>query len=180
METNFLGPFKIIQAVLPGMRERKRGTIVNVSSIGGLRALPAVSMYSASKYALEALSESLAAEVADFGIRLFIVEPGGFKTNFMSAGAIEYVPMSEQYKGTAVETTFEKFRDMEGKQVGDPDKGCQNIFEVVMGEGMAREKKEYLRLPLEKDCVVQARAKFRLLEETFDAMEEIASSTDLE
>lgn len=84
MNTNYFGPLYAMQAVLPGMRAQKSGTIVNVSSVAAQDPKPACSLYCASKAALEATSESLAIEVAPHGINILIVEPGGFRTDFVN------------------------------------------------------------------------------------------------
>lgn len=88
MTTNFFGPLYTLQAVLPAMRAQRSGTIVNISSGA---ALPACSLYSASKAALEAASESLAKEVAPHNIRVLIVEPANFRTNFVGAVSFEFI-----------------------------------------------------------------------------------------
>ncbi len=85
METNFFGPLYSIQAALPGLRAQQSGTIINVSSVAAKDPQPACSLYCASKAALEAASESLAKEVAPHKIRVLIVEPGAFRTNFVNA-----------------------------------------------------------------------------------------------
>ena len=85
MATNFFGPLYTLQAALPAMRAQRSGTIINISSVAAKDPLPACSLYSASKAALEAASESLAKEVASHNIRVLIVEPGNFRTNFVSA-----------------------------------------------------------------------------------------------
>ena len=87
MEANFYGPFRIMKAVLPDMRARKSGTIMNISSAQGLCPSPVCGIYAAGKHALEGLSESLSFEVAPFGVHVLIVEPGAFRTNFSSGGA---------------------------------------------------------------------------------------------
>ncbi|MGI4899670.1 MAG: oxidoreductase, partial [Janthinobacterium lividum] len=81
-ETNFFGLVNVIQAVLPGMREKRSGHIVNFSSIGGLRAFTATGYYHATKFAVEGLSESLSQEVAPLGIKVLLVEPGPFRTDW--------------------------------------------------------------------------------------------------
>lgn len=85
MATNFFGPLYTLQAALPSMREHRSGTIVNVSSVAARDPQPACSLYCASKAALEGATESLAREVAPHNIRVLIVEPGNFRTNFVSA-----------------------------------------------------------------------------------------------
>ena len=88
-ETNVFGPLRMIQAVLPQMRARGPGTIVNVSSVSGRVAAPLSAFYAASKFALEAMSEALHIEVGHFGIRTIVIEPGFFKTN-ISESHLDY------------------------------------------------------------------------------------------
>lgn len=90
MTTNFFGPLYTLQAVLPVMRAQRSGTIVNISSGAAQDPLPACSLYSASKAALEAASEALAKEVAPHNIRVLIVEPGNFRTNFVGAVSFSF------------------------------------------------------------------------------------------
>jgi NAD(P)-dependent dehydrogenase (short-subunit alcohol dehydrogenase family) len=97
MEANFYGPFRIMKAVLPSMRARRSGTIMNISSAQVLCPSPARGMYAASKHALEGLSESISLEVAPLGIRVLVVEPCAFRTNFSSSGAANYIEPSEAY-----------------------------------------------------------------------------------
>ena len=177
LDTNFFGPFNTIKAVLPGMRERKSGTIVNFSSIGGLRAAPTSSLYGGSKFLLEGFSEALAQEVAPFGVRVLIVEPGAFRSDFLTGNNMMAVSVSEAYKGTPAEISIQKYRDMNGKQEGDVEKGAQRVYEVIVGEGMAKGKGQYLRLPLGNDCLQQARVKLNGVLENLEAYEEIAKST---
>ncbi|KAI1176171.1 putative short-chain dehydrogenase [Nemania sp. FL0916] len=137
LATNFFGPLYTLQAALPGMRQRKSGTIVNVSSVAAKDPLPACSLYSASKAALEAASDSLAKEVAPHGIKVLIVEPGNFRTNFVSALADASPDPSTvpQHYDDPVGAVMRKFLTVHGKQIGDPERGVERIFEAVTGEG---------------------------------------------
>ena len=99
-ETNFFGALWMMQAVLPGMRERRSGTIVNVTSVAGRFNVAGQSMYCASKFALESLSECLAIEVREFGIRIVIIEPGAFKTEIVARGALTQVDDDSPYATT--------------------------------------------------------------------------------
>ncbi|MEU6409777.1 SDR family NAD(P)-dependent oxidoreductase [Microbispora sp. NPDC046933] len=93
LETNLLGALWVTQAVLPGMRERGRGHILQVSSIGGVAAFPMLGLYNASKWGLEAFSESLAQEVAPHGIRVTIIEPGPYGTDWSGSSAVHAEPL---------------------------------------------------------------------------------------
>ena len=177
LDTNFFGPFNTIKAVLPGMRERQSGTIVNFSSIGGLRAAPTSSLYGGSKFLIEGFSEALSQEVAPFGVRVLIVEPGAFRSDFMTGGNMKTVSVSDAYRGTVAEATLQKYQDLDGKQEGDVEKGAHRVYEVIVGEGMAKGKQQYLRLPLGDDCLKQARMKLNGVLENLEAYEDIARST---
>ena len=100
-ETNFFGLVALTKAVLPGMRERRSGTVVNVSSIGGLVSFGATGYYHATKYALEGMSESLAIEVAPLGIKVMIVEPGPFRTDWSGRSILESATVIDDYGPTA-------------------------------------------------------------------------------
>ncbi|OJJ64708.1 hypothetical protein ASPSYDRAFT_54154 [Aspergillus sydowii CBS 593.65] len=180
METNFFGPFRLIKAFLPTLRSRGNSTIVNISSIAGQDAQPTCGLYAASKFALEALSEALSREVAAFNISVLIVEPGAFRTNFLSAAQATETPLSEPYKGGIVETVLGKFDAAQGKQRGDPAKAVRRVFEVVTGTGEAgRLKGKILRFPLGPDCVERIEAKMGRLQSDWDATREVALGTDL-
>ncbi|KAI0845091.1 NAD(P)-binding protein [Daldinia vernicosa] len=180
IQTNFFGPIYAIQAVLPGMRSRKSGTIVNISSIAGQDALPTCSLYAGSKFALEGLSESLAREVAEWGIDVLIVEPGAFRTNFLKALVANEKGLPEHEKDTPVGKAMQRFHEVAGTQRGDPDKLADRVFEVVTGEGEAGALKgKILRLPLGKDCLTRLDAKIAKLKSDVDASRAIAETTDL-
>src|SRR4029077_12374721 len=111
---------------LPYLRAQKRGAIVNVSSMGGQLSFPGVSAYSASKFALEGMSEALAAELAPFGIKIMIVEPGALRTNFSSPDVINQMPVMESYQDI-VGSMRGLVRDLDGKQDGDPAKAARAL-----------------------------------------------------
>lgn len=132
MEINVFGLAAVTSAVLPGMRERRSGTILNVSSVGGIRSFPAVGWYNASKFAVEGLSEALDLEVGPLGIRVVLVEPSGFATDWAGSSAAEVTPDREiaDYAETAG-TNRRSFRENVGNEPGDPALAAKAIVDVA-------------------------------------------------
>jgi NAD(P)-dependent dehydrogenase (short-subunit alcohol dehydrogenase family) len=158
-EVNFWGALRITQAILPLMRSAGKGWIINISSVAGIDPLPTCAIYSASKFALEAWSESLSKEVRSLGIRVLIVEPGGFRTNFFSKKALQIVSPSQAYEGEdhPVRKTLGKFGNVNAERLGDPMAAAKAIFEVVVGVGLGEGLSDgVLRLPLGSDCYERA------------------------
>ncbi|MET7987533.1 oxidoreductase [Streptomyces sp. NPDC005281] len=145
-ELHVFGPARLTRAVLPHMRERGSGSIVNISSFGGQLSFAGFSAYSATKAALEQLSEGLADEVAPFGIKVLIVEPGSFRTNLFGKGAAYF---SEEHPAYAekVGATRKLVRDGDGTQPGDPAKAAAAIRLALEAENTP------LRLALGGDAV---------------------------
>jgi hypothetical protein len=181
MDTNFFAPFNLIQAIIPSMRDRKSGTIVNISSAAGFDPRPAMGMYGASKWALEGMSQGLAKEVAPFGIRILIVQPGAFTTNILNTVPLTEKPLSTAYKDTAVGKLVGLFDGPTGERSfaaeNDVEKGCQAIFEVVTGTGRGEGKKKYLRLPLSKDSAMRTMEHVQRLKEGYNVFQGIWEST---
>jgi NAD(P)-dependent dehydrogenase (short-subunit alcohol dehydrogenase family) len=126
LETNFFGAVRMIQAVLPQMRERRSGTIVNLTSLAGRVAPPLGGFYAATKFALEALSEALHYEIGHFGVRVRIVEPGYFETEFQGKEprfGLDGAPYDELEQQWAV--AFEKLRG------GEPALGAEPVAQVI-------------------------------------------------
>jgi NAD(P)-dependent dehydrogenase (short-subunit alcohol dehydrogenase family) len=130
IETNFLGPLWITQAALPFLREQGAGHLVQVSSVAGILAFPSLGMYNASKWALEGLSEALAAEVAPFGIRVTVIEPGGFATTAAASG--RHAQRLEAYE-SAHETALQLQRERR-PVLGDPKAAAQVLLQIVDDE----------------------------------------------
>lgn len=149
-ELHVFGPAALVRAVLPGMRARRRGAIVQLSSFGGQVAYPGFSAYSATKFALEGYSEALASEVGPLGIRVLVVEPGAFRTSFSGAGLVESAELPD-YTGT-VGPTRAMIKGIDGTQPGDPAKAAAAIVQAVTGPDAP------LRLPLGSDAVDGIRA----------------------
>ena len=124
------GWWELTKAVLPGMRKQRSGHIVNVSSIGGLVSFAATGYYHATKYAVEGLSESLALEVAPLGIKVLIVEPGPFRTDWSGRSLQESGTVIDDYDQTAGQRRRQS-KANSGKQVGDPVRGAEAIIKAV-------------------------------------------------
>lgn len=170
-EINVFGLVDVTKAALPGMRARKRGTIVNLSSIGGLTAFPSLSYYNATKFAVEALSESLAQEVGPLGIKVLLVEPSGFRTDWAGRSADETPVQIADYEET-VGARLRMSRANSGKQAGDPARAAQAIIAAV------ESPEPPLRLLLGEFALSAARAKLDALRRDFDAWEETTRGAD--
>lgn len=129
-ETNFFGAVRTIRAALPGMRARGRGHIVNVGSIAGRSGVPGSGLYAASKAALKAMSEALAAEIRPFGLRVTVVEPGAFRTDIAGRSRVEMRRRLPEYEATAGRRR-ETVRALDGRQTGDPRRAAAAIRTVV-------------------------------------------------
>ena len=132
-ETNFFGPVALIQAALPGMRQRHSGAIVNVSSIGAVRTGAASGYYASTKAALELMSEGLAAELKPLGIKVMIVEPGAFRTHFYDTS----LKGADMTIGDYAETAWKRSPQNvvnQGNQPGDPDKAGEVLIDVLERE----------------------------------------------
>lgn len=123
------------------------------------------------------MSESLARELQPFGIRVLIVEPGLFRTKFLSAFEEPATGLRKDYIGTPVDAALQAFKFRNGTQEGDPTKAAQRILEVVTGTGMGAGKENLLRLMLGPDCHARFQKKIETLQENLDQMKEISHST---
>jgi NAD(P)-dependent dehydrogenase (short-subunit alcohol dehydrogenase family) len=171
VDTNFFGLARMIRAVLPEMRKRRRGFIVNISSNGGLQAFPGFGYYNSTKFAVEGLSEALEKEVAPLGIKVLLVEPGPFRTDWAGRSLKRTKERIPEYAETAG-APLERLISGSGKQVGDPVRAGEIIIKAVESENMP------LHLVLGKVAVETARSKIELLRRDVDAWEEIALSAD--
>jgi len=132
MDVNFMGAFRVTKAVLPGMRQRRSGVIVNVSSLGGVFGLPFQSFYSASKFALEGFTESLRHEVGSFGIRVALVEPGDVKTGFTGSRVLAVAANASSAYAAAFSTCL-GLVEKEEKQGVPPEVIARQICRMVEG-----------------------------------------------
>lgn len=146
LEQHLFGPAAYVRAVLPHLLKRRSGAIVQMSSQGGRMSFPAVGSYSAGKFALEGWSEALAGEVAPFGIRVHVVEPSRFRTEFNASGVLNAVERSPVYDGVAGAVRA-NMADADGVQEGDPVRAAQVIRDVLAAPDAP------LRLPLGAEAV---------------------------
>ncbi|MGB0034123.1 MAG: oxidoreductase [Candidatus Acidiferrales bacterium] len=171
IETNFFGLGRMIQVVLPGMRRRRRGSIVNISSIGGLVGFPGVGYYNATKFAVEGLSEALAKEVAPLGINVLVVEPGPFRTDWAGRSLKRSRQQIQDYAETAG-AFRERITGGSGKQVGDPVRAGEAILKAVESDNAP------LHLVLGRIALDTARSKIELLRHDLESWEETSLSAD--
>jgi len=170
-EANFFGLSRMIHAVLPGMRRRRRGHIVNISSVGGLVGLPSAGYYNATKFAVEGLSEALAKEVEPLGINVLIVEPGPFRTDWAGRSLKQVRQEIADYAQTAG-ARRRQIAGYSGTQPGDPARAAEAIIKAVESSTPP------LRLLLGRLGLEVARAKIDTLRRDFDAWETTTLGAD--
>ncbi|MFF2807112.1 oxidoreductase [Streptomyces sp. NPDC058000] len=170
-DTNVFGLLDVTRAVLPGMRARRAGRIVNVSSLGGLAAFGATGYYHATKFAVEGLSESLAAEVAPLGIKVTLVEPAAFRTNWSGPSMRQSALTIDDYAATAGARRTSTLATY-GRQPGDPTRAAAAIIRAVEAE------EPPLRLLLGKVALDVVQARLDSLRATMDTWREVTLGAD--
>ncbi|MCZ8379957.1 oxidoreductase [Mycobacterium sp. CPCC 205372] len=169
-DVNFFGTANAIHAILPVMRTQRSGTIINLTSIGGLSGFAAVGYYSASKFAVEGLSESLRIEVAPLGLNVMVVEPSGFRTNW-AASSNEVENPIEDYDQTAGQAR-RAYHQSVGNQAGDPARAAAAIFSAATSAQPPQ------RLLLGNEAVDVALAKAATLQSDIAAWEHVSRAAD--
>jgi NAD(P)-dependent dehydrogenase (short-subunit alcohol dehydrogenase family) len=170
-EINVFGLSRMIHAALPGMRKRRKGFIVNFSSIGGLRSFPSVGYYNATKFAVEGLSEALWQEVEPLGIKVMLVEPSGFRTDWAGRSANESKRQIDDYAATAG-AWRSQVRATSGKQPGDPVRASHAIVKAIESPNPPH------HLLLGNDAYEAATAKIEELRKQFSAWEAVSRRAD--
>ena len=132
--TNVFGLFHVTRAVLPVMRQQRTGHIFNVTSVAGLIGSPGASIYCSSKFAVEGFSESLAKEVAQFGIKITLIEPGPFRTDFLDGSSVRFGSRAVEGYGEFAAQTNAAYLDRNHKQPGDPAKLAQAVMVLAATE----------------------------------------------
>jgi NAD(P)-dependent dehydrogenase (short-subunit alcohol dehydrogenase family) len=170
-EIDFFGLARMTCAVLPGMRKRRSGHIVNIASIAGLAAYPSLGYYCAAKFAVEGLSEVLAQEVRPLGIKVTLVEPSAFRTDWAGRSANEARAEIADYAATAGAVRRE-LRELSGRQPGDPVRAASAIIQAVEAPNPP------LHLLLGKEALRLGREKLDALRRDFDAWQKVTVGAD--
>jgi len=171
VETNVFGLLRVTRAFLPHLRKQRSGHILNLSSIGGLVASPGMGYYNATKFAVEGLSEALAAEVAPLGIRVTIVEPGPFRTDFLGRSGVVAKERIADYDATAGNMR-KYFAENDGKQKGDPLRAVHAMMQVVESPNPP------LRLLLGRSALERLRGKLATWEREIAEWEKVTLGAD--
>jgi NAD(P)-dependent dehydrogenase (short-subunit alcohol dehydrogenase family) len=170
-EVNVFGAVAVIQAVLPFMRKRRRGHIVNVTSMGGITTFPGLSYYHGSKFALEGISETLGKEVKELGIRVTALEPGAFRTDWAGTSMVRGERSIADYDAV-FDPHRQRRKGYSGKQPGDPAKAAEALLQLVDADDPPA------HLLLGTDALRFVREKLANLEREMAAWEKVSASTD--
>ena len=172
-EVNVFGAVAMIQAVLPYMRKRRAGHILNITSMGGIITFPGLSYYHGSKFALEGISEALGKEVKDLGIHVTAIEPGGFRTDWAGRSMVRAERSIPDYD-SVIEPIRKRRQQLSGWQVGDPGKAAQAMLKVALSD------EPPAHLLLGSDAVRLVDEKIKSLQADFAAWRSVSLSTDVE
>ena len=173
METNFFSVLAITQQVLPIMRRQESGCIIQISSMAGIRSNPGLGIYNASKFALEGFSEALSLETAAMNIKVMIVEPGPFRTDWAGSSSIRSEKILNEYNSTAGER-IKTINNYSGNQPGDPVKGAKAIIKAIKSQNPP------LRLVLGKVALDGIREKLKSMEQNLSEWETVSIGTSFE
>jgi NAD(P)-dependent dehydrogenase (short-subunit alcohol dehydrogenase family) len=171
LDVNLFGVIHVTRAVLPQLREQRSGHLVQMSSLNGVEGLAGAAYYTASKFAIEGFSESLAAEVAHLGIKVTIVEPAPFRTRFLDDGSARWAKPMPDYAPT-VGKSREMLRQLAGKQPGDPERAARAIIQVVDADHPP------LRLALGRMAIDHIRADLNAELAELDAWADLGATAD--
>ena len=172
-DTNLFGAINVTRAVLPTLREQRSGHILNISSANGISAFAGVGIYSATKFALEAISEALAQEVKPLGIKVTIIEPGSSRTNFSSRALSTLSHQINDYAQTSGKIV-QRLQERDGKQPNDPAKAAAAMIQVVESDNPP------LRLALGKDSVNLITQKLESMKAELEAWKNVSMNTAFE
>lgn len=172
-ETNVFGAIRMSQLVLPQMRKQETGALIQISSIAGFRSAAGLGIYNASKYALEGFSEAMYHELKPLGIRVHVIEPGPFRTEFAGRSSKIAARTIEAYAATA--GAFRQgMAAKNGKQEGDPQKAAQKIIKLLNSESAP------FRLPLGRWALEGMRAKMQWVQSEITSWETDILDTDFD
>jgi NAD(P)-dependent dehydrogenase (short-subunit alcohol dehydrogenase family) len=171
LDVNLLGVINVTRAALPHMRRQRSGHFVQMSSLNGVEGLVGGGYYTASKFAVEGLSETLADEVAHLGIKVTIVEPGPHRTRFANAKSAKWTEPMDDYEDS-VGLARKAIRDMDGNQPGDPVRAAAAIIAAVEADDPP------LRLPLGQIALDDIRAKLNRQLDELEAWSELSATSD--
>jgi NAD(P)-dependent dehydrogenase (short-subunit alcohol dehydrogenase family) len=171
-EVNVFGVLNTLKATLPVLRQQRSGHVLNMSSVGGFATAPAVGLYGATKFALEGISEALHGELAPLGVRVTIVEPGGFRTDFLNPASLRTEPATIADYEAGAGPVRQSMGDNDGRQAGDPVKAANAIIDVTEVADPP------LRLQLGKDAIARIEAKLDLVRRELEQWKHVALATD--
>ncbi|MCX5232040.1 oxidoreductase [Streptomyces sp. NBC_00233] len=170
-DVNVFGVLNTLRATLPTLRAQRSGHVLNIGSVGGFATAPAAGLYGASKFALEGISEALHGELAPLGVHVTIVEPGGFRTDFLGSSSMRVEPASIADYVAGAGPVREALAEHDGRQPGDPVRAANAIVDITEVD------EPPLRLQLGADAIERVEAKLDLVRRELDRWRHVALST---